>query len=451
MSLSDPAELNVAFELELGRRAPFTMLGDWVLLSGASSEARALWWALSSHLNVKRNDAEVWPGLATLARLLHLKKPEHVARYLLELEVIEAVTVKRVEAGLKRRHRYVIHQTPSAGYAGPRSMGEWYALNRGPRSETDEQRRQRESEFDLWLEAVRKGLKEHCARVAAERTRARRDKERPPPLTAFRAPAIEDFRTPLGGGTEPSAQTSALEDVPLSEGVRPPARRGSVPPPGGVEEDEGEADQHQRDRDAPAARSAGDGRRPTHRSKAADPRPALTRERSFRMSAEQSRAVRTVEAAFPSELREGLPGYRPKVLRDAVLAALEWRSAEEVAERVGRRWYTWGFCDDAAHGRLERPVGIAVRLVGDGDCGAPRCEDGVDIDTGSVCPRCAERAARRSRSSARPVEAPPEPPATPSRPGPMWECRRPDCRTPVKGPRPSDQLCPSCAAEYGGN
>ncbi|UZK58085.1 hypothetical protein NEH16_31975 [Streptomyces drozdowiczii] len=233
MSLSDPAELDVAFELELGRRAPFTMLGDWVLLSGASSEARALWWALSSHLNVKRNDAEVWPGLATLARLLHLKKPEHVARYLLELEVIEAVTVKRVETGLKRRHRYVIHQTPSAGYAGPRSMGEWYALNRGPRSETDEQRRRRESEFDLWLEAVRKGLKEHCARVAAERTRARRDKERPPPLTAFRAPAIEDFRTPWEGVRSRRRRLPRSEAYPsprgygpLREGVRYPLRKG---------------------------------------------------------------------------------------------------------------------------------------------------------------------------------------------------------------------------------
>ncbi|UZK58086.1 hypothetical protein NEH16_31980 [Streptomyces drozdowiczii] len=165
------------------------------------------------------------------------------------------------------------------------------------------------------------------------------------------------------------------------------------------------------------------------------------------MSAEQSRAVRTVEAAFPPELRRGLPGYRPKVLRDAVLAALEWRTAEQVAERVGRRWYTWGFCDDAAHGRVERPVGIAVRLVGDGDCGAPRCEDGVDIDTGGVCPRCAERSARRSRPSARPVETSPERPAATTRPGPMWECRRPDCRTPVKGPRSADQLCPSCSAE----
>ncbi|MHA4819421.1 hypothetical protein ACXZ65_34290, partial [Streptomyces aculeolatus] len=213
MSIADPTELDATFEVELGRRAPFSMLGDWVLLSGAGSEARTLLWGLSAHINVTRDDTEVWPGLVTLARILQLKKPEQVARYMLELEVIEAVTVKRSENGLKRRHRYVIHQTPPAAYTGPRSMGEWYAMNRAPEGETSDQRKEREAGFDAWLEAQRAALKARCEEVARERTQARKEKRPPPPLEPFSMPSftpVHTRRTPTEGGTARPAATPHL-------------------------------------------------------------------------------------------------------------------------------------------------------------------------------------------------------------------------------------------------
>ncbi|MHA4820417.1 hypothetical protein ACXZ65_39420 [Streptomyces aculeolatus] len=172
------------------------------------------------------------------------------------------------------------------------------------------------------------------------------------------------------------------------------------------------------------------------------------------MSREQSRAMRAVEASFPPELQSIMPRYRPKVLRDTVLDALRWRTAEQLAERVQRRWYTWDFARLAEAGQLERPVGVAVKLVGDGDCGAARCEDGVDIDTGKPCPRCEERAASRRQARRVPRGPVPDQRSAPDhrtgvtpRPQSMWECAVPECRRPGKGKPPADMLCEDCRGD----
>jgi hypothetical protein len=475
VSISDPDALDEAFEAALGRRAPFTMVSDWVLLSGATSDARTLYWGLSAHINVTRDDTEVWPGLVTLARMLHLKKPEQVARYMLELEVIGAVDVIRSVAGLNRRNRYVVHQTPPAGYTGMQSLGQWYGVNRAardaacqPLEETPRQRKERDAQFDAWLEAVRAGLKDHCERVAEERKRARRDGLPIPAVARFVPPRLEDFRTPLGGGTDRPAETrpptmyeieSAGQPAPPWEGVRTPLGGGLVPPPKGVEQDEEKQDQEQQDKRAPSARSAGDGRRPPTGSRPrANGGEAASNSAtaplgstggpgrgSGRMSRAEAVRVRAVEDAFPDILRELLPRYRPAVLRDSILAALAWRSPDQLAERVNRRWVEWGFATKAnvAMGGegLDSPVGVAVKLVGDGDCRAARCEDGVDIDTGRPCPRCDERRLdRRAHRETLPAQKGSPGAGRPQR----WECTESTCRAPGKGPRPPDGLCASC-------
>ncbi len=240
-----PAVLDGTLELALGRRAPFTQLGDWLLLSGVSSDARALYWGLSAHINVTRDDTEVWPSLRTLARILGLKKPENVARYMLELEVVGAIDVIRTTAGLVRRNRYVVHQTPRPGYRGPHSMADWYNANRAAPSETQEQRDQREAEFDAWLDAVREALRQACDRTAKARAAARKAKQPTPTPEPFDPPAVESFRTPDPGGTgRPAAsRVSAGRTVPLRQGVRTPVVRGQVPPPLGVEQDQGQPDE----------------------------------------------------------------------------------------------------------------------------------------------------------------------------------------------------------------
>lgn len=163
----------------------------------------------------------------------------------------------------------------------------------------------------------------------------------------------------------------------------------------------------------------------------------------MRLSREQAAAVRAVEAAFPGELVALLPRYRPAVLRDAIVDALRGRSAAQLAERVDRRWYAWGLAAKVDGGDgLERPVGVAVRLLGAGDCADARCEDGVSVDTGAACPRCAERHEDRSPSRRGP-QVPAQPGPGPARP------RCADCEV-LFAPTavvPEDGVCAECRAE----
>ncbi|MFF3843433.1 hypothetical protein [Streptomyces sp. NPDC001930] len=244
--LADPNAADETIEVTLGRRAPFSQLGDWVLFSGGDSDARTLYWGLSAHINTsERGDNEVWPGLATLARILQLKKPENVSKFMLQLEVIGAIEVSRTMVGLVRRNRYIVHQTPPASHTGARSTSEWYALNRGPKGETAEARKEREAQFDRWLTAVRDSLKAHCDKVAKARAAAKKAKATMPPVELFVAPLLTDFRTPWGGGTARPAviQETAGQLVPPGQGVRTPWGGGSVPPGQGVERDQEELDQ----------------------------------------------------------------------------------------------------------------------------------------------------------------------------------------------------------------
>lgn len=255
-SLDDPVALDETLEIALGRRAPFTQVGDWVLLSGVCPEALALYWALCAHISVTRDDNEVWPGLATLARILQLKKAEQVAIYMLQLEIIGAVDVFRSRRGLVRRNKYVVHQTPPSSYRGPQSMAVWYAANRAPKDESKEQAKLREAQFDAWLEAVRAVLKAECQRVAKERAAARKAKLPEPSLRPFITPELRPFRvskapeapnsgTPKNGGTARPGETrkTAGQPVPPKTGVRTPKNGGLVPPPTGVELDEGQLDE----------------------------------------------------------------------------------------------------------------------------------------------------------------------------------------------------------------
>ncbi|MEK8175046.1 hypothetical protein NKH77_56110 [Streptomyces sp. M19] len=118
---------------------------------------------------------------------------------MLQLEVIGAIEVVRTMIGLVRRNRYVVHQTPPASHTGARSTSDWYALNRGPKGETSDARKEREAQFDAWLRAVREALKAHCEKVAKDRTAAKKAKAAVPPVEPFIAPLLSDFRTPSKG------------------------------------------------------------------------------------------------------------------------------------------------------------------------------------------------------------------------------------------------------------
>ncbi|MGR6975223.1 hypothetical protein ACU639_37565 [Streptomyces cynarae] len=463
----DPTALDHTLEVSLGRRAPFTQVGDWVLLSGADSDARTLYWALSAHLNTSRDDNEVWPGLLTLARILGLKKPENVSKYMLQLEVIGAIEVIRSTTGLIRRNRYIVHQTPPVDYCGPRSMADWYALNRAVPDETPEERDTREEAFDAWLTATRQTLKEHCQQTAQARAQARKSRTPLPPAIPFLG---LNSRTPTAGGTGRAGNSakSAGRTVPPTVGVRTPTAKRFAPPLQGVEEDQQEPHQEP----APAARSVAHGRRPptgsrrnARRSETDDRRPELSAPRQGhssgsgvrqRMTEAQTQVVEAVEAGLPEELRALLPPFRPTALRDTILREHQHRTTDELIARADRRWYAWGFAstaDISAGGTgLTHPVGVAIRLLASHrcpiskcgrECPDPRCEDGVIIDTNQSCPRCAEHRRDHRTGDATQPSAASRQSTRQRRP----EC--PDCGRPMVGPAHPDGICRDCRQALG--
>ncbi|MGW7504372.1 hypothetical protein ACWGIR_22965 [Streptomyces albidoflavus] len=466
MSTSDPAELDGELELAAGRRAPYTQLGDWLLLSGAECETCTLYWALSIHINTGRVDNEVWPSLQSLARMVGLKKTDNVARFMLQLEVLGAAEVIRSTKGLVRRNRYVVHQTPPSTHQGPFSLADWYAVTRYDEGWTKEQQAEHDARVDEWLGEVRSALRDHCEKVAKERAAARKAKEPVPPVELFVAPPMP-ARTPAPGGTARPAETddqndnetnSAGQHVPPRQGVRTPAPGGSAPPRQGGKRDEAQPDETQQENEAPSARSAphaggstSGSREPGSSGDAAAngakaPKGSSVTPRTGRkprMSQQTARAVRQVEAAWPKELRTLLPNYRPNPLRDALVEALDSRTPQQLAERIQRRWYAHGYARDAADdGRgIERPVGVAVALVRPStDCPDPMCEDGITLDRETACRSCEER--RTDRKAALPRQAGPGQPRSD-----LWECEVPTCRKVVNGSRPDDGLCPACHEE----
>lgn len=118
-------------EIEAGDEAPFSQLASWVALSGISDHAKALYWHLTMHLNtvrMKDGDREVWPSKETLAAFMGLAKPSGVDRYMNELAEIGAVRVVRRRHGrMRTRNRYVVFSHVPEGWAGPVTLGEFYA------------------------------------------------------------------------------------------------------------------------------------------------------------------------------------------------------------------------------------------------------------------------------------------------------------------------------------
>ncbi|WP_131787344.1 helix-turn-helix domain-containing protein, partial [Protofrankia symbiont of Coriaria ruscifolia] len=126
------ADLDEQIEIAVGRRAPYTQLGDWVALSGITDHAKALYWHLSMHINTRRGDTEVWPTRDVLAEWSGFSRPNSIDRYLTELVDLGAIEIvtSRYANGMRSRNCYMIHQSPPAGYTGPTSLAEFYERRR---------------------------------------------------------------------------------------------------------------------------------------------------------------------------------------------------------------------------------------------------------------------------------------------------------------------------------
>ncbi len=230
----------------------------------------------------------------------------------------------------------------------------------------------------------------------------------------------------------PKRREKAGFSLPPRQAAASDAEKGSAAPgqaAGGGEADTASPARPEQPRKAAGSAAAG------KRSKA--------KESGRRLSKEQAAALREVEEAFPEQLLRLLPKYRPPVLRDAILEALESRSAAEVAVRVRRRWWSHGYAADTLpDGKgITSPVGVAVGLVRPStDCPEPMCEDGTIIDTGADCRACVKRKGDRRGQKRVPEQREPEQAGER-----WWDCA--ECRDPRKGERPADGLCAGCRAE----
>lgn len=124
-----PAANTDAVSVRRGRSSPsYTDVHDWVMYSGASPEAIALYAILRSHVNRQRDDDAVWTSTLTLSVLLKLSRGDKVKPYLDELENLGAISINR--GGLHRKNEYVVHALPPDAYTGPTSGPDWYERNK---------------------------------------------------------------------------------------------------------------------------------------------------------------------------------------------------------------------------------------------------------------------------------------------------------------------------------
>ncbi|MEU0059885.1 hypothetical protein [Streptomyces sp. NPDC006334] len=122
-----------------------------------------------------------------------------------------------------------------------------------------------------------------------------------------------------------------------------------------------------------------------------------------------------------------------------MLAALDARTPEQIAQRIGRRWVGWGFEPAWFDGRIRNPIGAAMALLGPTPyCPDPSCEDGVMVDTGAECRSCLERRANRRAAYNRGED----PRRSAKAAAPRPECV--DCGRPLVGDAPADGMCRRC-------
>lgn len=111
--------------LTIGRTGTWTMLPDWVALSGISARAQALYWQLALHLNRRRGDRIVFPSRQNLANRLGFTQPRTIDRYLTELIQVGAIDKHTTRTSARRsRNFYVLHLEPRPGYPRPRSLAD---------------------------------------------------------------------------------------------------------------------------------------------------------------------------------------------------------------------------------------------------------------------------------------------------------------------------------------
>jgi hypothetical protein len=382
------------FEVEAEDELPFVQLGHWVALSGVSAGALALYWMLALHLNRTRGDRYVWPTTDILAHMLGYSRGDKIKRFVDELVAIGAVRVIPVPdlQGPQKRNVYRLRRTPPEGYAGLVSLKGFYAQ-----------------------------LNEAYEQETAGQT----------------------VYPEMGAHVDPETGGDVVPETGGHVGPRAGAVTTRTP-------------NYMNGKDAPSARSAADGRRPSTGSRglrgggfAASGKtkpPSLTRE--------QRQQIDGFFQTLPKQLADLVPTHVPGNLKTAVLEALaagqpEERTAQQLVEyRMLPKWNKHYASKDAA-GPIRKPVGVLIALLErNAECGDKRCDERTNVDTGQPCTACGERSVdkRAEWASKQPSTPPPVPaPRASSRaPGDSRyvECQGPRCTLKML-PTP-DGLCREC-------
>jgi hypothetical protein len=395
---------------------PFAVAPHWVTFS-VSGNATKLYNLYAAHgSGDSLNNRVVYPTLDDLAEMMHLSRGDKVTPYMRELEKAGAIVVekRRTHDGLRWRYRITVKLMPPEDYEGPMSTGDWYAryrpeyAERHAKSSIPAGQPRHPENRGFGSGQAEKNAKSGISAGQPEQPENRafeQHENRDRSKTNLNNNNFKDHEAPsarsaadAGGSTSGSRGRASVSGVAASGGARAPKKSSS---PG--------------------------------KSKSGK-----------RMSRVQSAAVRAVEETWPRELAALLPRYRPDVIRDAILDALDSRSVGQLAARIERRWVAHGYADAllSAEGKgISSPVGVAVALVRPTPgCRDLMCEDGTILDTGVGCRACSEREVERRGRGGVPRQVG-------KAPGGVWECEIPTCRTAGSGPPPDDGLCPSCHDE----
>lgn len=143
-----PEDLDEQIEVVAGRKAPLTLVPDWITLYPGSDkspmyrgkilspQAKAVYNVLAMHVNVDRGDGTCWPSRKTIANILGFSREQSVDQYLDQLDEADAIDrqpITRPNGALGVR--YIVHQTPPPGYDGEQNIGEHYTRRRREQAE----------------------------------------------------------------------------------------------------------------------------------------------------------------------------------------------------------------------------------------------------------------------------------------------------------------------------
>ncbi|MFD7764089.1 hypothetical protein [Streptomyces microflavus] len=132
MSAHDPEDLEEQYEVAVGRKAPYTIVPDWITLHDElDPQAKAVYGVLAMHVNVQKGDGISWPTRLVIAEMLNWSREQSPDKYIKQLVAVGAVdTEDWTRPNGSKGKRYYVHQTPPPGYTGVTTLAEWFKRRR---------------------------------------------------------------------------------------------------------------------------------------------------------------------------------------------------------------------------------------------------------------------------------------------------------------------------------